>query len=94
MSKVFEVVLNGVSANYVARANAGGEVSIYEQGSDKLCVVLTRSNVLDRALGSMVNNEELIDIAISQAVNNSLIFRAKDEGRVVHEALVFVPNEL
>jgi len=94
MSKVFEVILNGVSANYVARANAAGEVSIYKQGAETPCVVLTRSNVLDRALGSMVNSDELIDIAVSQAINNSLIFRAKDEGRVVHEALVFIPNEL
>ena len=92
MNKSFEVNINGVSRYFSAHTNTDDAVSLYEKGSETPCVVLTRTNMLDRALGSLVNKDELIDLAISQATQHSLIHRAIEEGKPVHETLTFVPN--
>jgi len=92
MQKDFEANINGQIARFTAQAVPGHHVRIYEAGASLPCVVLSEGGGLDRALGRLVDQDELISLAISQAVNQGLIERARETGEQVHEALVFVPN--
>jgi len=92
MQKDFELEINGQAARFTARTAAGRHVEIYEAGASAPCVVLAEGGGLDRALDRLVDNEELISLAISQVVGHGLIERARETGRPVHEALAFVPN--
>jgi len=92
MNKAFEVTINGVARQFSAHTNADDIVSLCENGADTPCVVLTRAHMLDRSFGTLVNEDELIDLAISQATQHSLIHRAFQEGKPVHEVFTFVPN--
>jgi hypothetical protein len=92
MQKEFELHINGQPMRYTARTGMAHDVGIFEPGAATPCVVLTESNALDLALGRLVDKEELLDIAISQAARHGLIQRSRETGKPVHEALVFVPN--
>jgi hypothetical protein len=94
MQKDFELNLNGQTTRFSARTGTAHDVGIFETGATTPCVVLTESNALERMFGRLVDNEELIDIAISQATRQGLIERAREGGNPVHEALAFVPNPL
>jgi hypothetical protein len=92
MQKNFEIDVDGRAVNFTARSGIARDVGIYEDGAAKPCVVLSESNVLERALNALVDKEELLDLAILQTVRHGLIERAKQTGEQVHESLVFVPN--
>ena len=92
MHKDFEVTIDGKTAHFHARAGAAHDIGIYAHGGATPCVVLTESNVLERALHAFVDTDELINLAILQTINHGLIERARETGKPVHEALVFVPN--
>lgn len=92
MQKDFEVTIDGQTAHFQARAVAAHHIEIYANGSAAPCVILTESNLLERALHSFVDTGELISLAIVQTINHRLIERARETGKPVHEALAFVPN--
>ena len=92
MHKDFEMMINGKLAHFQARAGAAHAIGIYAHGVATPCVVLTESNILERALHAFVDTDELINLAILQTINHELIERARETGEPVHEALVFVPN--
>jgi hypothetical protein len=94
MQKNFELNIDGRISQFTARLGTANDVGIYELDASTPCVVLTRSNGLDRALASLVDGGEMIDLAISQTANHGLIARARERGEPVHEALLFVPNEM
>jgi hypothetical protein len=94
MQKNFDLSIDGRISHFTARLGTADDVGIYELDAAAPCVVLTRSNGLDRALGALVDGEELIDLAISQTANHGLIARAREKGEPVHEALLFVRNEM
>ena len=85
-------MIDGQMVHFQARAGAAHDIGIYACNGTTPCVVLTESNVLERALHAFVDTDELINLAILQTINHGLIERARETGKPVHEALVFVPN--
>jgi len=92
--KEFDVTIDGVTSRFTARTDVNNDVCIYEAGAETPSVVLMRSNMMERALSSLIDQDELIGLAISQATNDGLIVRARQEGRPVREAIAFVPHEM
>ena len=92
MQKDFEVMIDGQTMHFQARAGAAHDIGIYADGVATPCVVLTESNALERALHAFMDTDELINLDILQTINHELIERARETGKPVHDALVFVPN--
>lgn len=92
MQKNFEMHINGQIAGFTARTGTANDVGIFENGASTPCVVLSESNGLERMLNPMVDKDELLSIAITQAINDGLIERARRTNQTVHESLRFVPN--
>ena len=92
MQKDFELDIDGRTVKFTARSGKAHDVGIYEEGASIPCVVLSENNSLERALDAMVDREELLGIAISQAIRQRLIERSRETGEQVHESLAFVPN--
>ncbi len=92
MEKIFGVQIDGRTVNFTARSGIAHDVGIFENGAAKPCVVLSESNALERVLNALVDKEELLDIAILQAVRQGLIERSIRTGTQMHESLAFVPN--
>jgi hypothetical protein len=85
-------MIDGQAAHFHARATAAHHIEIYANCSAAPCVILTESNLLERALDAFVDTGELINLAILQTINHRLIERARETGDPVHEALAFIPN--
>lgn len=92
MQREFELNIDGQPAHFTARTGVDHDVGIFESGAATPCIVLDEHNGLERTLGSLVDKEELLSIAIQQTVRNGLIERARETGEQIRESLVFVPN--
>ena len=92
MQRNFEQEINGQLIQFTARTGTAHDVAIFESGAVSPCVVLTSDHGLERALGALVDKDELLSIAITQTLNHGLIARARQSRQTIHESLVFVPN--
>lgn len=92
MQKEFELSIDGQVAHFTARTGVDHDVGIFESGASTPCVVLNENDGLERALGALVDKEELLSLAVVHTISHGLIERARQTGEQIHETLAFVPN--